>query len=515
MAAASRGHKGDIESEIQEGDAKVAQEVAAQKKDARLTPVSKPDQTKHDAAVAELQDLMKAEQEKINAINQEIRTKMATGGANPEIKAARDKMRELRSVKDRVMNERQALFDERDMLRAQSDKLMEAGKAMRGDLKFTDMSKIDDEIRKLEDKHSHYSMPIKEEKILVKQIEQLKSMRKQVERYSKHMETAGNARKGAGDSGKNLQTSIGEKNGLLRETNGQIAAQREILNKSDGENAKRREKVPEMRAEMDRLRASKDAKYQKIVTMRGEWKKNNDEFYTYRREFKKQQDEERKVEREVWEKENAEKRKEYEEELAKQKPWEEEIALCDFLASCLKRLDPDAVPESSGESKGEAADETKVAAGRKVEVDSEFKVYNKKQNDGDDFFMMAGAGKKKKGQKGKKSKKKKTGGVRLDVDTMASFEVVGLRAPVLYEEIPGVLSSVLEARAYYDTLPRDAVDKNKKKKGKKGKEEKKEKQQGSSSGDAITTPFGAGTVKSVQGDVIEATLSWGTAYGKF
>ena len=514
---AERGQKGDIAAEIQEGDNKVEAEEQGKAKAQRLKPASKPDQGKHDAAIEQMQASIKADQAKMNAIQDEIRGK-ASSGPQAEIKTARDAMRVLRGAKDKLMTERQSLFDQRDAMRAAQDKMVEAGKKMRGDLKFRNADDVNKAIKELEDKHCHTTMTIKEEKIIVKEIEQLKASRKQMERYSRHMDGVTASKKGgaAGGEGgaKGLQEMIGELNGGLREINGKIAAQREILGKYDGENAKLRERIPEMRAQVANLRTKKDATYQEIVAMRAAHRTANDEFFTYKREANKQRAEQRKIEQVEWEAERAKQRAEEAAELATQKPWEEEIALCDFLGSCLKRLDPSAGAAGGvgGESKEEKKEE-KASTGRKIEGFANVQAYKKKDTVAEDFAMMGGG--KKKGKKGKKgTKKKKSGGVRMDVDMIAQFQLLNLAPPTQMEEIPRALKDLLDMRGYYDVLPRDAEDKNKKKKGKGKKGGAAAKL---SVGDAIKTPLGDGSVAVVEraDGVITVTLAWGTAYGKF
>ena len=87
----------------------------------------------------------------------EIRGK-ASSGPQAEIKTARDAMRVLRGAKDKLMTERQSLFDQRDAMRAAQDKMVEAGKKMRGDLKFRNADDVNKAIKELEDKHCHTTM---------------------------------------------------------------------------------------------------------------------------------------------------------------------------------------------------------------------------------------------------------------------------------------------------------------------------------------------------------------------
>lgn len=176
---ASRGHKGDIESEIQAGDAEVAAEVATEAATERLKPVAKPNQSEHDATTLALQDEMKASQEKISALLAQIRVATQPSGST-EVRECRDKMKELRVVKDKHMTERQVLFDERDQMRAQQDKIQEIGKQMRGELKFKSLDEIDRAVKGMENQQMHSTMTLKEEKVVVKEIELLKASRKQV-----------------------------------------------------------------------------------------------------------------------------------------------------------------------------------------------------------------------------------------------------------------------------------------------------------------------------------------------
>ena len=131
----------------------------------------------------------------------------------------------------------------------------------------------------------------------------------------------------------------------------------------------------------------------------------------------------------------------------KKKPWEEEIALCDLLISYLQGLEGKKKVAASASPVADPA-----PAPRQVDK-AQFEglaAVGKKSNELGDFLNMGGAKKK---SKKKKSKPKKSG-ITHAPNTINSFSMLDLSAPIKMEDIPASIKQLQEKRAYYDVLPR-------------------------------------------------------------
>lgn len=72
------------------------------------------------------------------------------------------------------MNERKAIFDRRDELKAVTDSLINDAKAAKGGIKYTKIEDIEKRMKQLQTKQETVSMSLQEEKKLIKEIEELR-----------------------------------------------------------------------------------------------------------------------------------------------------------------------------------------------------------------------------------------------------------------------------------------------------------------------------------------------------
>lgn len=109
-------------------------------------------------------------------------------------------------------------------------------------------------------------------------------------------------------------------------------------------------------------------------------------------------------------------RKKEEEEL-KKKPWQEEIALCDFLINYLKKL---LAKETKKTEDASTAAKSNGEVVPTLEGFEGMKVSQKKKDNEDNFMVMGGASKKKK-TKAKRKEKDET--ITHSLDLLSSFSV--------------------------------------------------------------------------------------------
>jgi len=345
---------------------------------------------------------------------------------------------------NQLRNERETIFKEREGLiaiqRAQNERVRAARqeqKKMRAELKFTNINDIDNEIKRLEYKHSTESMGLKQEKELIKSIETLKSKRKEVERYNAKVGRMNEQNSNNTD----VRSRLDELTKQLDAVRAKFNKQRELLEGTDDQFSSQSSQYDTLRKQRDDATAAINELHKEHQTVWSKWNTENDAWRKYQNELRKQRNERRKAEEEEYKKELEKKRIEREKELAAMKPWLEEIALCDYLTGYLQKL-----VGGSNSTKGSSAATEKT----KPKMDGMVAISRK-----NDDYMMMGGGKKKRGKKGKKKQAK----LVHSIDMIQSFSLLQLTPPVTTADVEKTVTALKEKRDYYDTLPRDAAKK--------------------------------------------------------
>jgi hypothetical protein len=163
--------------------------------------------------------------------------------------------------------------------------------------------------------------------------------------------------------------------------------------------------------------------------------------------------EKRRLEYEEQQKLMGEKRKALEEEEMKKKPWEQEIALCDFLIGYLQRI------SSKSTSAGASATATSASAAPASTAKrsgTDFGALKPLVRGQVDDYVNLGAEKKKtvKPAAPKPAAKEKSGVLAHTIDTLNSFSLLSLIPPSTEAGIEASIAQLKEKRAYYDVLPR-------------------------------------------------------------
>jgi len=241
----------------------------------REKSVPKPDKAKFDKKVNDVQaeiERLKAKMEAIQAKMNELKGKK---GASGPVAEARIKMRELRQKKDVVITARKTLFDQRDKLKAAMDQMKTQASAMRSGMKFNNIDDITKQLKHLEHTHNTTSMSLQEEKVAIKEIETLKSMRTTLAGLTgtkaKMDET--------GDAKKQIQAAIAEENKKLSAIQEEIEGQKEKLDKLNESDTGKKDIFPALIREKERLSKEVDLQYDEVRTMRIKWREDNNTWY--------------------------------------------------------------------------------------------------------------------------------------------------------------------------------------------------------------------------------------------
>lgn len=451
--------------------------------------LAKPDRNVYDRGLQSLQSEVTTLQKKRSALYAEAKMKRQGGGAiKDEREAARKQMRTLVKEKDRIKDERRALLDQQKLIKEQQDKLREQSKAMKDELgRFTDMASIDRKIRELEMEQQTGNLTLPQEKDLVKRIEQLHRMRGEVLKFVNHS----NGTKKSTESTKELSAQISELSVQLKEAGSKILEQKNVLIAIDAKAGNREDQIAPLIAEAEKANAVIEEKMAEIRSKRQAWKKDNDEYYTYMLKVREIRTELRALEDIEYQKRREEERIAYEAEVAKQKPWLEEIALCDQLTSYLKRLIPqEESTAASTEESNTQPDTITLADGTVVKA--------MKRKETSSYGTSTKKGKKKRKKKKKAGNRDLTHAMNVlqDFKYLSDHSKRDISPPSNIGQIAGILTSLKEIRDYYDTLPRA-----------------KKVAPTLAKGSEVSTQYGKGKVVETRSDgIVVAKLEWGTAY---
>jgi len=423
----------------------------AEPKDEEVKKCDKPNKEEFDAKVQKLNDEIAELNNKLSAIDVNIaKTKQTSGGGTDDFSQAKAQMKTLRDQKDKVMRERQEIADKRNAAKASIDKKKEAARSQRAELKYSNVDEIEKKIAELENRQQMTSMTLAAEKQLLKEIDALKQSKKAVAALSSNHDSISSEL----ESQKSINEQLTEKSKELDEIKKQIDAQKTVLDGLSAENSEKRSALPTLFKEKDGIRAEKNAKVEQIKAMRNDFRKAENDFRNYLREVRKKRAEERKAEDEARDAERAERKKQWEAEEAKKVPYEEEMALCDYLVNYLETTFLNAPEDGAGAAEKKEAETVTEFEGFALSG----KAARRKFDETDDFCNL-GLGKKKGRGKKKGGAKDAAGGGKLvlAVDTFEHFSMIGVDAPITREAVAATVDAVKKKKEYYSTLPRGEV----------------------------------------------------------
>ena len=207
-----------------------------------------------------------------------------------------------------------------------------------------------------------------------------------------------------------------------------------------------------IRADVDAAHVEKKALYDQHWEAKREHRRLLDEWY------EEQRAEARREGARLREQE-AKQREAEEEELMKQKPWLQEIALCDLLTAFCQRY----VRASSSQKRStETASLKAESAGRGgapklnvVDTEGLGEMISRK-SDSNRYTEKRKRGKSN-GHSRKKTVQKKAARIVNSPDTLAGFSQLGIAHPRTTHDVPATINALREKRAYFDTLPRNPV----------------------------------------------------------
>ncbi|KAL3910426.1 MAG: hypothetical protein SGILL_007693, partial [Bacillariaceae sp.] len=377
-----------------------------------------------------------------NKIQEKIESTM-NAGKNTAIGKARESMGVLKTKKNKLIEEKKAIRKKLDTLREKGDKLVKDKKDAKSTIRFTSVEDINKEIARLQRQQETTSMSLTEEKKIIKEMDALKASKSKI----KDVQT-----KDAGLADvKQQRTIISD---MLKAKDKEIDAVSAEMDVVGAEIKKLSEKETDKKSsldghfkERDKLRKDINTVLKEKDSIRDEFRKQHNVWWDYQRAIKAQRKIQYEEEKKVREAEKAEFLKKKEEEELKKVPYEEEQALCDYLAEYLERT-----------YLKTGTDAEKVAAKKEdvVEVKDDpfagFKPVTKK--DDEDYFGK-GKGKKKRQRAPKKSET--AGPFTLNVDSFEQFGLIGLNPPTSLDQVEQSVKDLREKKEWYSKQPRGSV----------------------------------------------------------
>jgi uncharacterized coiled-coil DUF342 family protein len=403
-----------------------------------------PDWAAFDEQVAQIQkDIDKLEKKK-----KDLADKISErSGGRDEFHTKRVELRAQLDELSEKMNQLQAQKDE--INKAVGNK-REEGREMRSQLNtmkksigFTSETEIDERIASIEFKLWTESVPLKDEKKLLAEIQMLKKNRPKVAQV-KHMEEKVNSF----DPGMSMRDSIGainEEMAKFREAKQAVSAKMKELMDSRNEQL----------GDLPQILEQKNAIGQQIAEKIKERNAARDAFKEKEREYNAYLNEQRKARQEKAAEERAERQKEYdlkkkmrEVEKLDEQPFVSEITLIEQTIFFCKSL---AAP------KAEAKKEEK----KEINLDNPdgTQVLLRKEDREEEYFFAPTKGKKATKKVKAASDSTAAKPIKHNAETFRLFDQLKLDAPITTEEIPSLIEKLEEMLANYNAKVKEWEEK--------------------------------------------------------
>jgi uncharacterized coiled-coil DUF342 family protein len=406
--------------------------------------VEKPDKADHDAKLNEITEQFEKLKEERKAVQDKIEASMSSGRGT-EMGAAKDAMAALRKKKGDLINEKKAIRDQLDGLKSQADRLVKDKKDAKSNVWFGSAAEIDAEIARLERQQETTSMSLNEEKKLIKEMDALRASKdkiKDVRSKETDLEDVKKKRAAVNDSLKAKDKEIDAVTKEQDEWGAKIKAMSE-------KETDKKSVLDALFKERDKLKKDITAVLKEKDAMRDEFREKTNAWWNYQRAVKAQKKMQFDEERKQRDEERQAHLKKQEEEEAKKIPYEEEQALCDYLADYLERT------YITGET---GSSSTKVVA-KKEEIvavkENPFAGMKAVVKDTEEEYFGKGKGKKKRQRAPKKAES--SGPFTLNVDSFEQFGLIGLNPPTNLEMVPKSVQELRERKAWYKEQPRGSV----------------------------------------------------------
>jgi uncharacterized coiled-coil DUF342 family protein len=373
-------------------------------------------------------------------------------GKGSEIGNERDALGKLRAQKGALIDEKKKIFAKLEALKSQGDKIAKDRKDTRSNVKFHKVEDIDAEISKLKNMQETTSMSLTEEKKLIKEMEALEASKRLVA----DLKSKDTDLEDVKEQRKVINAQINLKDKEIDEVQKQITERMDRIKQLSDQETDKKDALKELFNKRDELRKQMNEIFKKKDACRAVYRAKNDDWYNYKRAIAAQKKMEYEAEKKKRDEEMAIWLKKKEEEEAKKIPYEEEQALCDYLADYLTRT---YLTDKEAEAKKVAEEAEKKKAAGIVPVSEDpfagFTPVNKKAED--EEYFGKGKGRKKRDRTKKKEEKAVAGPFTLNVDTFEQFSLVGMEPPTAIEQVAKCVEDLRAKKVWYSEQPRGSV----------------------------------------------------------
>mmetsp|Transcript_39135 Transcript_39135/g.66711 ORF Transcript_39135/g.66711 Transcript_39135/m.66711 type:complete len:571 (+) Transcript_39135:166-1878(+) len=407
-----------------------------------------------DAAIDALRSERRTLQSKIDA---------ALGGSknktnNSPLGRERDALNKLKNRKGLMIEQKRQIRTRLEIVKSNADRLIGQAKNARSGMKFTNLADIDGEIARLQRRQETSSMSLADEKKLIKEIEALQASRRTAEELRSKQGDLDSIK----EDRKTIQADLNAKDKEIDAIQKEIDAQAKIVKELTDKQSSQRGAVDELIKRREELKGEMDDKYKEKGELKTQFREKTNDWYQNQRAIKAQRQLQYEEEKKRREEEHAAWLKKKEEEELAKTPYEEEMALCEYLADYLTKtylMDGKAEAEKKAKAAEEKAKADVVAV--KDDPFAGFKAMSKKKNNDDEIYF----GKGKKGSKkgggggGKKAKAKKasTPVFSLNFDLFDQFGMISLNPPTNLESVAASVEELKAKKQWYSEQPRGSI----------------------------------------------------------
>ena len=397
-------------------------------------------------ALQEQVDALKKERQ---ALQDKIKQAMNPGGEkNSELQGLRTKMSTLKQKKNTLIEQKKALRSTLDASKASADKIMKDKKDVKSNLKYSSMDEIEKEIKKLQIQQETTTMTLNEEKKLLKEIDQLQASKK----FIVVVQAKDSAMEDVQQQRKSTQSLINEKDKEIDIVSKELDEVVKVVKEHNDKDSVAREAIQGLYTGLDTFKAKIATILAEKDALRTVFREQQNTFYLHQRAVRAQKQMEYEAEKKRREEEYAARQAEIEAEEAKKIPYEEEQALCDFLADFLERT------YLGVDNKGANAEAVVVVKKDTpvVVTDDPFAgllaMKQKENAETEEFFS-----KKDKHKKKRVRQPKEVANFTLSVDVFEQFNMIQMSPPINMEQVPASVKELREKKEWYKAQPRNSV----------------------------------------------------------
>jgi len=415
-------------------EAKAEKKKKVEKKEepeeSKIPDVAQPDKKEFDDKLAQLQTKIDTAQNSLKEVKEKL---MGTSSGNNEYREKKseffEKIRAESLMIDEYMAKKNEIRAAMGLKTAEEKKLQGDLRDMKKNLAYTDLAKIEQREREINDEMMHSgSLSLKQEKELMKELASLQKNKPQVTKVNK-MEGEVAVTRELNKGNTSLKEQLDQINDQV---NAHRDAKKELNEQFSAMMAERDGKMgnnQELFSARDKHNEDVRALIQERNELRDGFRQQEKNYYEYQKEVRNLKWERQREEREVRDKEwELEKRKREAEKLDDQ-PFVQETTLLEQTIKFCKTFQPKEV-EKKEEVKAATFDSKE---GEMVLVD--------KKNREEEFYYAP----TKKG-KASKSKGKKEGGaskpIKHNAETFKLFATLKIEAPITTDDIPATLEKL-------------------------------------------------------------------------